>query len=64
MARIFVVDGKEMPDHDENLTIEEVKRQLTTFYPELSNAKVEERTRGEDQIYEFKRQVGVKGAGR
>ena len=61
MARIFVVDGREMPDHDPNLSIADVQRQLATFYPEVANAQVSESKRGDDDIYEFRRQVGVKG---
>ena len=61
MARIFVVDGREFPDPDPNLKVDEVRQHMSTFFPELSNAEVKESKRGEDTIYELKRRVGTKG---
>lgn len=61
MARIFVYNGTEYPDPDPKLTVDEVRRFMTTFFPELSNAETKESKRGEDTIYELKRRVGTKG---
>ena len=64
MARVFVYDGKEIKDHDESLTVAEIQQQLAGFYPDIANARVIERKRGDDDVYEFQKQVGVKGKGR
>ena len=61
MARIFVYDGREFPDPDPNLSVDEVKRMMTDFFPELQNAEVKEPKREEDTLYEFVRRVGTKG---
>ena len=62
MARIFVYDGREFPDPDAGMTVEEVKATLSDFYGEVANARVEKTKRGDDTIYEFQRRVGTKGA--
>lgn len=59
--RIFVYDGREFPDPDPNLKVDEVRQNMANFFPELSNAETKESKRGEDTIIEFKRRVGVKG---
>jgi len=61
MARIFVYDGREFPDPDPSLSVDEVKRMMTDFFPELSNAEVKQADRGDDTLYEFVRRVGTKG---
>ena len=61
MARIFVYDGREHPDPDPNLTVEQVKASLADFYGEIANAGVSETQRGDDTIYQFQRRVGTKG---
>ena len=61
MARIFVYDGREFPDPDSNSSVDEVKRMMTDFFPELANAEVRETSRGEDTLYELVRRVGTKG---
>ncbi len=62
MPRIFVVDGREFPDPDPNLKVDEVRQSMSVFFPELSNAEtLKEKKRGEDTIFEFKRRVGTKG---
>lgn len=62
MARIFIYDSREFPDPDPKLAVDEVRQQMATFFPELSNAETKGPTkRGEDDIYEFKRRVGTKG---
>ena len=59
--RIFVYDGREFPDPGADVSVEEYRQELAGFYPELSNAKTEEKKQGEDTIYEFKKVVGTKG---
>ena len=64
MARIFVYDGREYPDINPNLSVEQVRDHLAAFIGDLHNASHVQRTRGDDTIYEFHRRVGTKGAGR
>ncbi len=59
--RVFVYDGREFPDPDPNITVDEVRQSMSNFFPELSNAETKESKRGEDSIIEFKRRVGTKG---
>jgi len=61
MARKFVYDGREFPDPDPNLSLDEVKQIMTGFFPELANAEVREHKMGEDTLYELVRRVGTKG---
>lgn len=59
--RIFVYDSREFPDPDPNLSTDEVRQSMSNFFPELSNAETKQSKRGEDDIIEFKKRVGVKG---
>ena len=59
MARIFVYDGREFPDPDVKLPVEEVRKQLTDFFPELANAETREEQRGDDTLYTFSRRIGT-----
>ncbi len=61
MARIFVVDGREFPDPDPKLPVDEVRKQLGEFFPELANADTREEKRGEEVRYVFTRRIGTKG---
>jgi PRTRC genetic system protein C len=61
MARIFVVDGREFPDPDPQLPVEEVRQQLSEFFPELANADTREEQHGDDARYVFTRRIGTKG---
>jgi len=61
MARIFVYDGREFPDPDPDSSVDEVRRMMADFFPELTNAQVKEAQRGEDTLYELVRRVGTKG---
>lgn len=61
MARIFIYDGKELPDPDPGMSIEEVRQSLTDYFPELSNAETLTGKRGDDETITFKKRVGVKG---
>jgi PRTRC genetic system protein C len=62
MTRIFVYDGREFPDPDPGLSVEDVRRQLSDFFPELTNAETREERRGDDVRYTFTRRIGTKGA--
>ncbi|MBI4499071.1 MAG: hypothetical protein HY689_14370 [Chloroflexi bacterium] len=64
MARIFVYDGREFPDPDANLSVEQVRTQLAEFFPELANAETREEQRGDDSLYTFSRRIGTKGSRR
>ena len=61
MARVFVYDGREFPDPDPNMSVEEVRQSMTSFFPELANADVKQSKRGDDDIIEFQKRVGTKG---
>ena len=61
MARIFVVDGREFPDPDPQLSVVGVRQQLSEFFPELTNADTREEQRGDDARYVFTRRIGTKG---
>ena len=68
MARVFVYDGRELPDPDPKMAVEEVRQNMSSFFPELANADTAYSKRKsktdpavEDDIYEFKRRVGTKG---
>jgi PRTRC genetic system protein C len=65
MPRVFVYDGREFPDPDPSLSVEDVRKQLGDFFPELTNAETREERRGEDEMrYTFARRIGTKGANR
>ena len=61
MARVFIYDGREFPDPDPKLPVEEVRKQLSEFFPELGNAETREEKRGEDTAYTFSKRIGTKG---
>ena len=59
--RVFVYDGREFPDPDPNMSLDEVRQSMTAFFPELANAETQTSKRDEDDIIEFKKRVGTKG---
>ena len=59
--RIFIYEGREFPDPDPNMSVEEVKTTMSDFFPELANAEVKEETRDDDTLFEFVKRVGTKG---
>jgi PRTRC genetic system protein C len=59
--RIFIVDNREHPDPDPKLSVDEVRQQMITFYPELTNAETKQSNRGEDTIVRFEKRTGTKG---
>lgn len=65
MPRVFVYDGREFPDPDPSLSVEDIRKQLSDFFPELTNAETREERRGDDEVrYTFARRMGTKGADR
>lgn len=64
MARVFVYDGREFPDPDPKLPVDEVRKQLAEFFPELANADTRQEQRGEDTVVTFTKRIGTKGRGR
>jgi PRTRC genetic system protein C len=42
MPRLFVYDGRTFPDPDSRLSVEDVRRQLADYFPELANADTRE----------------------
>jgi PRTRC genetic system protein C len=38
-TRIFICDGREFPDPNPTLTVDEVRGYFTTYFPELANAE-------------------------
>ena len=61
MVRVFVYDGREFPDPDPSMSIDEVRQSMTNFFPELANAETKQSKRDEDDIIEFQKRVGTKG---
>ena len=59
--RVFVYDGREFPDPDPKMSVDEVRQSMTNFFPELANAETKQSKRGDNDIYEFARRVGTKG---
>ncbi len=59
--RVFVYDGREFPDPDPKMSVDEVRQSMTSFFPELANAESKPSKRGDDDIIEFKKRVGTKG---
>jgi PRTRC genetic system protein C len=66
MARVFIVDGREFPDPDPTgkLPVEDVRKLMTEFLPELTNADTREEKRGDDTVYTFTKRIGTKGGAR
>jgi PRTRC genetic system protein C len=61
VARIFHYDGRAFPDPDPKLSVEDVRRHLADFFPELANADSREEKKGDDTIYAFSKRIGTKG---
>ncbi|MDG6910289.1 MAG: hypothetical protein JRN08_07965, partial [Nitrososphaerota archaeon] len=47
LARIFVYDGRQIPDPDPRLSVDEVRKRLADFFPELTNSDVHETKQGD-----------------
>jgi PRTRC genetic system protein C len=60
-ARYFIYDGREFPDPDPALSIDEVRKQMADFFPELINADYREETKEGQRRITFSRRIGTKG---
>ena len=40
MPSLFIYDGRTFPDPDARLSVEDVRRQLADYFPELANADI------------------------
>lgn len=63
MARIFRYDNRDFPDPDPGLSVDDVRKGLAEYFPELTNADVRQEQRGDDTIHTFSRRIGTKGLG-
>jgi len=62
MATIYKYGEYEFNDADDQFTAEDVKRQLTAYYPELANATTEDSTNADGvKIVTFVKRAGTKG---
>lgn len=61
-TRVFVYDGREFPDQDPSLSIDDVRKQMADFFPELVNADRREETANGVRRITFSRRIGTKGA--
>lgn len=61
MERVFVFRDKVLPDPGPEWSPEAVKGLYSGQFPELVNARVNEREEGGKRIIEFVAQVGTKG---
>lgn len=59
--RRFVYDGREFPDPDPALSIDEVRQQLAEFFSELVNADQRRETKDGSEVITFSRRIGTKG---
>lgn len=62
VRRIFIYNGRTLPDPDPQMTPEAVKQFYSAIHADLTNAAVEGGTfEGDTQTFEFKRGLGTKG---
>ena len=59
--RVFVADNREFPDPDPSISVDEVKKMLADFMPELHNAEVKETEKDGKTYIQFIKKVGAKG---
>ncbi|MFA5500398.1 MAG: PRTRC system protein C [Candidatus Omnitrophota bacterium] len=60
--RIFIYDGKELPDIDAGKTPDDIRNHYADFFPELYNAESKSEKRGEDTVITFTKRTGTKSA--
>lgn len=61
-TRTFIYDGREFPDPDPNLGVEDVRQHYANFFPELSNAEAKDLgVKDGRRFWEFNKRVGSKG---
>jgi len=61
MARIFVYEGRDLPDLDPALSVDQIREHYTQFFPELNNADTRQGKRGDNEEITFTRRTGTKG---
>lgn len=61
MPRIFVYEGKQLPDPNPEWSVDRVREHFSVFMPGLANAETEQREEGDSEVHEFRRRVGTKG---
>jgi PRTRC genetic system protein C len=61
IIRKFIYNGTELPDPNRALGVEGVRDILAQTHPEIANAAVDMKQKGEVQTYTFVRSVGTKG---
>jgi len=60
-VRKIIYDGREFPDPDPNMSVDEVRQAMSSFFPELANADVKTDKQGEDTIIRMSKRIGTKG---
>jgi len=62
MARVFKYGDQRWEDPGEGFSVDDVKKQLTTFYPELARAEAKQTTLDDGTVeVEFVKRAGLKG---
>ena len=61
-ATVYCYNGNTWPDFDPNLTPDQVKELLASYYPEIINATTREETKDGTRKVTFEKLVGTKGA--
>lgn len=63
MATVYKYQDYEYRDEVGEFTAEEVKKQLTQYFPELAQATTDTKKVGEDTVVTFVKRAGTKGCG-
>jgi hypothetical protein len=61
VARQIIYDGRTFPDPDPNMSVDEVRQVMSSFFPELANADIKTDKQGEDTVIRMSKRVGTKG---
>ena len=62
MPRIFKYNGQQYQDPGEQYTVDDIKQHLSSVYPEIAQATVEEKTlESGDKEITFVKKAGTKG---
>lgn len=61
MPREFIYDGRTFPDPDPEMPVDEIRKMLADFLPELATAETTQNQVGDVTVIEFKKRVGTKG---
>ncbi len=63
IKRVFIYEGKELPDIDPSMTPDEIRQHYGNFFPELYNADIKETVDKENTLFTFNRRIGTKSDG-